>query len=327
MYTHLKYLLVVFCFCTAGFSGYAQPVVVKADMDSTNIFIGEQTKIYLEIAFDKSQDVQIPIFSDTLMHGVEVLKISKIDTTDIGNNRIQLKYNYLITSFDANVYLLPPFKAIHESDTAYSQELALKVSTIPVDTEKAEEYFDIKDVITPSIVWKDYFPIFLWILAGIVGIALIAYLVYRIMNRKTLVPFKKSEPDLPPHVKAIRELNELKTAKLWQHGRNKEYHSSITDILREYIDRRFNVGAMEMTSGEILDALKRISASDIAYDNLKQILLLADFVKFAKYNPLPDENELSMMNAYVFVNNTKESEKPTVAENNENNQEINNERL
>ena len=44
------------------------------------------------------------------------------------------------------------------------------------------------------------------------------------------------------------------------------------------------------------------------YENLRQILQLADFVKFAKMNPLPDENDLSMMNAYLFVNQTKEEE-------------------
>lgn len=278
--------------------------VIKATIDSTHILIGQQTDIHLEIAADKNQLLQIPLIPDTLMAGVEVLEISKIDTVDIGNNRIQMKYNYLITSFDSALYLLPPFKVIAGADTIFSAELALKVSTLPVDTESGQ-FYDIKDIRKPPFVLMDYLPTVLMILAIIALIALIAYIIYRLINKKSLVPFKKEEPYVPPHIRAIRRLDAIKLEKLWQAGRMKEYHSEITETLRIYIEERFGVGAMEMTSGEILDDIKKYSDADTAYDNLKQILILADFVKFAKYKPLPDENELSMMNAYLFVNDTK----------------------
>lgn len=308
MNNYLKWYFVLLLLSCAILPIASQSVVIKAEIDSTHLFIGEQTKIHLEIAAGKNQAVQIPVLTDTIMRGVEILEMSKIDTIDIGNDRVQLKYDYLVTSFDSAVYLLPPFRAISGIDTAYSKELALKVSTIPVDVDSPDQYFDIKDVIRPKFVLKDYLPILLWVLLIILVIALLAYLIYRKSNSKTLVPFRKEEPYLPPHIRAAKELDELKARKLWQQGKTKEYHSGITDILRIYIDERFNVSAMEMTSGEILDALKGISEVDIAYDNLKQVLQLADFVKFAKYNSLPDENELSIMNAYIFVNNTQKKE-------------------
>jgi hypothetical protein len=90
------------------------------------------------------------------------------------------------------------------------------------------------------------------------------------------------------------------------------------------MERRFSIPAMEQTSGEILGKLKGVSQADFVYDNLKQILLLADFVKFAKYQPLPDENELSMMNAYLFVNGTKMEEIIAKEENKENEENNNN---
>ena len=281
--------------------------VVKATIDSTNILIGQQTKIHLEIAADKSQQLQLPLVSDTLMTGVEILDISKIDTTDIGNNRIQMKYDYLITTFDSALYLLPPFKVIAGIDTVYSAELALKVSTVPVDTESGK-FYDIKDVRKPPFVLMDYLPIFLWILAILVLLALAVFIIYRLINKKSLIPFKKEEPYVPPHIRAIRRLDAIKLEKLWQMGKEKVYYSEITETLRKYIEERFDVGAMEMTSGEILTGIKKYSDADDAYDNLKQILILADFVKFAKYKPLPDENELSMMNAYLFVNITRKEE-------------------
>jgi len=281
--------------------------IIRATIDSTNILIGQQTKIHLEIAANKGQALQIPLIPDTLMTGVEVLEISKIDTLDIGNDRMQMKYDYLITSFDSALYLLPPFKVIAGADTAFSSELALKVSTLPVDTESGQ-FYDIKDVRKPPFVLMDYLPGILLILTIIALAALIGFIIYRLINKKSLVPFKKEEPYVPPHIRAIRKLDAIKEEKLWQMGKEKEYYSEITETLRTYIEERFGIGAMEMTSGEILAAIRKFNDTDAVYDHLKQILILADFVKFAKYKSLPDENELSMTNAYLFVNDTKEKE-------------------
>ena len=294
------------CLWISIFSLSAQ-TVINATIDSTSILIGQQTKIHLEIAADKDQSLQIPMVSDTLMAGVEVLTISKIDTIDIGNNRMKMKYDYLITSFDSALYLLPPFKVITGTDTTFSSELALKVSTIPVDTESGK-FNDIKDIRTPPFVLMDYLPVFLLIVAIIAFLALAVFIIYRIINKKSLVPFKKEEPFVPAHIRAIRRLEAIKADKLWQMGKIKEYYSEITDTLRKYIEERFGIGAMEMTSGEILTDIKQYGDANTAYDNLKQVLILADFVKFAKYQSLPDENELSMANACLFVNSTKEEE-------------------
>lgn len=317
----MKIQAFVALWCLSVFCTFAQPPIIKAAMDSTHILIGQQTKIHLEIAANKDQQLQIPIQTDTLMKGVEVLAISKPDTTDIGNNRMQLKYDYLITSFDSAVYLLPPFVAIAGTDTAYSGELGLKVSTLPVDTESGQ-FYDIKSIVDPRFVLSDYLPVILSILGGVLAILLIIFIINRLKNKKSLIQFTKDKPDLPPHLRAINGLDEVKLRKLWQQGRVKEYHSEIADILRQYIDGRFAIGAMEMTSGEILDKIKGQGNVDASINSLRQILLLADFVKFAKYSPLPDENELSLTNAYLFVNNTKKEEIQTETEKKqENNQE------
>ena len=299
---------VIACLWVGVFSLSAQ-TVVKATIDSTNILIGQQTKIHLEIAANKNQPLQVPMISDTLTTGVEVLGISKIDTIDIGNDRVQMKYDYLITAFDSAVYLLPPFQVISGTDTAYSTQLALKVSTLPVDTV-SKQFYDIKGVRVPPFVLMDYLPAILLVLAILALIALAVFIIYRVVNKKSLALFKKEEPYVPPHIRAIRALDAIKEEKLWQMGKVKEYHSEITDTLRKYIDERFGIGAMEMTSGEILSEIKKINETDVASDPLKQILILADFVKFAKYHPLPDENESSIAKAYLFVDNTKPEELP-----------------
>ncbi len=287
--------------------GVAQRVVVNASIDSTAILIGEQTVIHLDVTTNKGQAVLLPVFPDTIMRGIEVIEMLKPDTSDLGNDRLQIRQDYLITSFDSSLYRLPPFLVVAGEDSAYSNSLGLKVSTLPVDVE-TKEIYDIKDVMKPPFVFSDYLWI-LWIILGIIIVTLIiVFIVLKMKGRAHVIPGIKKEPDLPPHVRALMELDELKARKLWQQGKVKDYHSKLTDALRRYIEERFNTPAPEMTSGEILNKVRNLSDADSVYDNLKQILQLADFVKFAKYNPLPDENQLSMVNAYLFINQTKKEE-------------------
>lgn len=307
-------LLVLATICLFSSKAYAQQTLIDVKIDSAAILIGEQTVLHLTVTTDKDKDVRLLIPRDTLMAGVEVLDVPKADSSLIENDRLLIKQNILVTSFDSSLYLLPPFKVVDGVDTIYSNQVALKVSTIPVNIDKPEEFYDIKDVWKPPFVLADYYPWIFGALFVLFLICVIAYVVKRMRNRQSIIPFKKPEPKLPPHEQAIKELDEIKQQKLWQQGLNKEYYTLITETLRRYIVERFGINAMEMTSGEILDLIHKHTDTLSVYDNLKQIMELADFVKFAKWSPLPDENDLSMMNAYLFVNQTKIVEVPTQGE-------------
>ena len=161
----------------------------------------------------------------------------------------------------------------------------------------------------------DYYPWIFGVLLTLFLICVVAYVIKRMRNRQSILPFKKPEPKLPPHEQAIKELDEIKQQKLWQQGRSKEYYTLITDTLRRYIVDRFGINAMEMTSGEILDIIRKQQEATSVYESLKQIMQLADFVKFAKMRPLPDDNEQVMRYAETFVEETKPEEKAPESEN------------
>ncbi|MGM9759993.1 MAG: hypothetical protein ACI30I_07770 [Parabacteroides sp.] len=301
---------------------YAQKTLIDVTIDSAAILIGEQTALHVTVTTDKDRTVQMVIPNDTLMQGVEVLNLSKPDSTFIENNRMLIKQDILITSFDSSLYLLPPLKVIDGVDTVLSDQLALKVSTIPVNVDKPEEFNDIKEVWKPPFVLADYYPIIFGVLFALLLIALIIYVVKRIRSKRSLVPFKKVEPKLPPYEQALKELDAIREQKIWQQGRSKEYYTLITETLRRYMADRFGVNAMEMTSGEIIDSLEKLEEARPVLDKIQQILQLSDFVKFAKMHPLPDENDLSLSNAYAFVEGTKivetaepETENKTLKEN------------
>lgn len=312
---NILFPLLIMAFCGVENYAFAQQTLIDVKIDSAAILIGEQTELHLTLTTDKDKQVQVLIPADTLMRGVEVLERSKPDTTWIENDRMLVKQDVLITSFDSSLYLLPPVLAIDGRDTILSNQVALKVSTVPVNVDKPEEFADIKDVWKPPFVWSDYYPWIIGILAVLLLMALAYYIVKRIRERKSLIPFAQPEkPKLPPYEQAIKELDEIKQSKLWQQGKEKEYFTSITDTLRRYLVDRFGINAMEKTSAEILDSVKGIDEIVPAFEKLEQVLKLADFVKFAKFRPLPDENDLSLVNAYFFVNQTKPVEIPNPEE-------------
>ena len=129
--------------------------------------------------------------------------------------------------------------------------------------------------------------------------------------KKGEMPLKKKKKIIPPYDEAMMKLTQLKAEHLWESGQDKEYFTRLTDILRNYIDRRFSINAMEMTTGQIIDVLRRNEETMPVNEQLNKILEMADFVKFAKMRPLPEDNEVAYQRAINFVNETK----PIVIEN------------
>jgi len=304
----VRMLLLAVCLL-AGFTAGAQQTLIDVKVDTADILIGQQTTLHVTVTTDPNRRIIIPLPGDTLMTGVEVLSVSDADST-VADGRLVIRRDILVTSFDSSLYLLPPFVAIDGADTIESDQVALKVSTVPVDVDNPEQFYDIKDVWKPPFVLADYYPWIFGILTALFIICVIGYLVQRYRRHRSEVPVKPAEPELPPYEVAIRELDSIKDQKLWQQGLNKEYYTQVTDTLRRYISRRYGVNAMEKTSEEILAIIERETDERSVYDTLRQVLRLSDYVKFAKLHPLPDENDESMRNAYLFVNQTKRTEAP-----------------
>ncbi len=300
-----------------------QRASAHATIQPTEILIGEQALIDLKVITPKDKVISFPVYEEEIIPGIEVIAMLPPDTV-IENNVMTLNFRYVVTSFDSTLYHVPFLPIFDGTDTIFSNSFGLKV-TSPELSDSTLSYLDkinrgetdsidfkqlqineIKPIRKAPFVWTD----FLWILWLVLGaallLALIGLIIYLIVKKKKKGYIFKPPVVLPAHVRAAKELDKLKSEKIWQQGREKEFYSKLTDILRRYIYEREGINAMEMTSGEILNNIRQITDVDSIYDNLKQILSTADLVKFAKYKPYPDENDLSMVNAYFFVNQTKE---------------------
>jgi hypothetical protein len=284
--------------------GWAQSLKINALFDSTTIVIGDQVKLRIEVDQPQKTKVQFPAFKDTINSKIEVIKTFKSDTIKNGD-KLHITQEFLVTSFDSgDHYVAPiafPFEMGPIKDTLRSVALHLRVLTLPVDTTK-----DIRDIKPPyraRIGFAEIWPFLLILLAAVLLGFGIWFLIKKLKKEPVFLQRKTFEP---AHIIAIRDLDKLRGEKLWQSGKTKLYYTRLTEIIRLYIENRFNVKALEMTSDEIIGELKDAILQETENIALAQkIFTTADLVKFAKSQPLPDENEVSMLDAYQFVNNTK----------------------
>lgn len=306
-----------FFFCIVGcllamWSGElrAQSVTVDAQIDSLEILIGDQTKLRLQVSLDADKQAILPMYKDTLVTGVEIVDVAKLDTQLLnGGKRMMLTREYTITSFDSALYFLPPMEVTVDSKEYRSKPLALKVFSIPVDTLHPEQFFGPRPVTDAPFVWSDWYAATACGLLFIPGILLLIYLIHCIRSNKPIIRKIKVEPKLPPHVVAMKEMERIKSEKSWQKGDQKVYYTELTDVLRSYIKERFAFNATEMTSAEIMEHLLECKDKE-ALKELKELFTTADLVKFAKHNPLMNENDANLLCAIDFIDETKEVPDP-----------------
>jgi hypothetical protein len=303
-----------FCFLFFASSSFAQ-VEVFANMDTNQIRIGEQTKIELYVKYNVNQkklNIQWPIVGDTLRKEIDVVNVSKIDTTIPDKNKpeeIQQHQTITVTSADSGFWAISPFIFIVNNDTAKpvkTDALLLAVYTLPVDTAEKS----IKDVKAPfdeAFDWHEYLPYIYGSAVALIVLIIIIFILIKVLKKEPVLA-EPPKPKVPAHITALHSLEEIRNRKLWQEGKFKEYHTMISDALRAYIEGRYGVFAMELTSDEIFKIMNSQVIDSISKEKLKQVLTLADYVKFAKVVPIDVENEMSLQSAFDFVNGTKREE-------------------
>ena len=290
-------------------SSYCQGVKVSTAVDSSKIYIGDQ--VHYSITIDQPSELKltVPILKDTLCKNIEILAGPVVDSSIIKDGRIKIIQKYLISSFDSGLYHIPPVYVELKNESGikryfsdYTLLEVMRVKIAPADT--TAKIYDIIKPYKAPVTLNEILP---WVLlAAILGV--VVWFAMRFLRK-----LKKSkngievviDPD-PAHVIALRELEKLKEEQLWQKGEIKNYYTRLTEILRQYLENRFKVFSLELTTSETLEALVKSGfKKDASYIQLKTVLSGADLVKFAKHNPEPDENETHFQNSWDFVQITK----------------------
>ena len=278
-------------------------IVVSASIDSTMLMLGDQTAMHLEVTHDATEQVVLPTWGEQLQDGIEIVEKSQIDTTTLPDGRVQLKQDLMLTSFKDSLFAIEPLVAISGNDSFWADPMALNVIQ-PFEVDSTNAITDIKDIEKAPIWW---WGILRWVLL-VVGLLLLVDLGFWLWKKYDKYRQKEEEPVDPELLRpadevALEKLDEIKAQKIWKDGKVKEYQTELTDVVREYIGRRFEVHSTEKTSDETLREMKPLIDKDL-YGRLSKMLQLADLVKFAKWHTTPDENEQALNTAYEFVKET-----------------------
>jgi len=206
----------------------------------------------------------------------------------------------VLTAFEKGTYVIPALTIeFPKGKVLKTEPIKIEVRTVTVDTSK-----DIKDVKPPLEVpfrLRDALPYILIAVAA----GLLTWAIFHVLKkRKKQERILPAPPQRPAHELALEALRKLEAERLWQNGKIKDYHSKLTDIIRTYVDRRYDLPAMEMTSEDILSSDRILLLSDDLRKQIEEILTLADLVKFAKFLPDPAEHENVLRFATSFVQAT-----------------------
>mgnify|MGYP006779544811 FL=1 len=286
-------------------------VVVSASIDSVQMFIGEQAKLTIKAIQPQDYTLQFPIFSDSIASNLELVSTLKPDTVQLENEKLQISNSYIVTAFDSALIYIPGFELKAGEETYLTNPISIKIVDMPVDTTQ-QAITDIKNIYQPPIDWMFYLTIVGSILLALLLLALVIYLVDKYLkSRKNKDTELEPEPIDPrkAHEIAYEELEVLRQKQLWQSQQFKAYYTELTEILRRYISNRYAIDAMEQTSDDVISEFRRNKELKEKKEEIKllsDVLQVADLVKFAKWQPLPDECERSFHQVTQFIDNTKE---------------------
>lgn len=293
MKRRICYLLILTC------SGICLPAHLKAQqikaealLEKRSIMQGDQTVLHLKVTYPPGRTVKFPPLGDTISRNIQIVATTKPDTikADSSGRMVEVHQDLTITSFEPGSYMIPSLAFKGPSGIVRTDPLLLNVQGVKVDTTKA--IYDIKEPIAVSYTLWDWLKDhWIWIVATLFLI-LIIWGALRFFKKRPVqrVEIKAPQPVLSVQQMALQKLEAIREKKLWEQGMTKEYYSEISDVLRWYLEQQFRIQAQEKTTNEILDSLISRATEQEIRETLRGVLMLADLVKFAKAQPLPEEN-------------------------------------
>lgn len=296
-----SFSLSLFVFWLVPRIAMGQEVSARARVDSTRYTVGDAITVHLDVTHPKGASLKMAV-ADSL-EGFSVLGRSP----SVPNGETASSATLVVSRYDSGTAVLPPLELLYmlPGDTtlhhASTNPLFLTVRTLPVDTSRA--YRDLKPPLSIPLTLAEIAEY-----AGIVlAIAVMVYLGYRWWKKRQQ---KKTgdvyvPPPRPAHLIALEELAILKEKKLWQQGLIKQFYSEVSEVLRRYVENRYRLMALEQTTDEIMEGLKRLHVKPSACSKVETVLQLSDLVKFAKYQPGISEHEEVLTMAYDIVETTK----------------------
>jgi len=286
--------------CFAAISIKAQTISVAVSTDTTVYQVGDYITLTIETRYDKSISIKLPPVKDSIKV-LEYIQTLPVDKKEVDGKIVEY-HKYIFSKYDSARVTIPSLNIEYsEGKNGESKFLATTPITITINKLQVNQQEDIRDVKEPYTIPLPWWIILL-VIVGTVGLAIGGYYLYKYLKKKKEGKVElKPEVIIPPFDTALAKLDELGQKKLWQNGKVKEFHSEVTEIVREYFEKRFNFRALEMPSSEILPVLSYLEDGKVIVETADKFFSNADLVKFAKFEPMPHINDEMMTQAYEMV--------------------------
>jgi hypothetical protein len=283
MKNHILYIILIGCLLASPVFMHGQ-VVARASIDRDQILIGEPIKLTFEVRIPMGET--LTWFNLDSIPRFEIVDKGKADTADNIDGK-QYHQELVITSFDSGTVIIPPMSIKVGTKTYATDSIPVEVSYAPLDVSK--DYRDIKEIVEVAKPgWMAWIP---WIL-GAVTLMAIAIIVYLLRKPKKTAPIPQPvQPKQSPYEEALQALEELRKQGWLQNGEVKTYYSRLNDILRVFMFRKLKVATLEKTNAELIGQLRQMAIDKESFNQLVHALQIADFVKFARYQPDATDNE------------------------------------
>ena len=235
--------------------------VVRGSVEPDSIGIGDRFLYSIEVDKDLVQSVFFPSFGGDGSEPYSLIEDMPIDTLSRDGRRMTIRKRYLLGAFEEGIHnVLPQVMYADKNivDTLYGADtLHVLVTTFQIDST-SHSIFDIKPQKTLPFRMGEITGYIKWVIVALLVIAALVYALRRVLAHygRSLRDMFRPAPPQPPHVVAFAALEKLRGERLWQQEKHKQYYSALTDILRTYLVGQFGIGAMEMTSDEIIETMR-----------------------------------------------------------------------
>ena len=266
----------------AHVSAQTDPPKLLTALDSAVITVGDPVSLMVTVSHTADARVVWPDMFE--LDPFELVDMRLLEPVREGT-RVRSSAELILTAFELGVLTLPVFEVEVVNSVGDTVTLATNTTEVRVESVGRDESGNIRDIKGPLAIPFSVVALLPWLAAlAVVGTA--AYWLYRRYQRRqrpeVQVPVV---PPRPAHEVAYELLDALEASRLLELGEVKTYHIRISDIMRIYVDGRFGVEAMEMTTGGVLLGLRRTGAVSKVVADFRQLLDRCDLVKFARFKP------------------------------------------
>lgn len=314
MASNIKCYITGLLMSAASIAGAAQvseaPVRITAETDSIQMIMGSKAQLHVSVNKPTARPGLLvnDLREGGMLGDVEIVSVST-DSSVLGGGRTRVNYDVTFQAFDpGEAQIIPPLTYVTAADSASTDPIALKVFAVDVDSLK--DVHVNTEPVEYELEWYDYIPQSWpwWLLGVIVAALIVGALLFLFRRDKVVGMFRK--PVVPPYEMAMQRLDSLRQSKLAVSGNDKQYFTELTDILRQYLSGRFGIKAPEMTTVQVLQELKRNGGTADYVHEIKEVLDVADSVKFAKFKTSPTENYRALDEVEGFVSKTRPMPEP-----------------